>query len=846
MRLRPDAVNGRGHGRRLSPGVAVCAAAGLTVALAGVGAAVSVVRAQARPAGTGAAGPGPRSVSAEPEASPLRIEMLRSEPAGDVPRYGKFEVSFTIAGTAASMLQWPHDASPPRGVPAGVGISVDAVFADPSGREYRQPAFYYQHFEDDVRNGRDWRYPTDRFEWKVRFAPNRPGAWKYKLVARDRRGSAETEWKSLTVVPSASHGFVRVSQADRRYFEFDDGAFFSGLGLQVPEHLDAPVTRGAPLYQRLQANGINFARLWISSLFGASWTPWVGGRNQYGGYLPISGIVPFRSGPQDEGTLVLRLDYEAGGDTGWFDACRLQWADEAEAVKPNTRYRVRAVYAGRGIVGPRAGQSPRFGFVVKMGGMFPNCYEPGTSQVVSSYGSTSDGWSQVDGTWFSGNRQFLPKIHLALENVRAGAALVRSVSVREVRPDGAEGPEVLTRPSMEAHLYVPQARAHAFDTILEQAERQGVYLKLVVMEKGDEMYQKFADDGSFVTDQDNANGVYGTARVVNRTRWLQQAWWRYLQARWGYSPAVHSWELLNEGDPASTRHYELAEAFGQFMHYRVFGVEPGAGFDHPDDHLVTTSFWHSFPAAAFWANAAYPHVDYADLHAYVSTSTASPAEKQQMQSDTAFYHLWHSRLVAAARVGKPVVRGEAGLDTPGRQDEQVLGVQRDRTGQWLHDFLWAGLDSGALHEVYWWRSHVWNGQADHRGVYKSVGQFLDALDLNKGGYSDWGGSVSSPALRVVGQKNAGAGAMHLWIQNTGHTWRSVLDGRLVEPASGTVRVPGFRPRASFDVEWWDTYAPQKTVVSHETVSADPSGTVSLAVTALETDVAVMLRPRGAA
>jgi uncharacterized repeat protein (TIGR01451 family) len=35
--------------------------------------------------------------------------------------------------------------------------------------------------------------------------------------------------------------------------------------------------------------------------------------------------------------------------------------------------------------------------------------------------------------------------------------------------------------------------------------------------------------------------------------------------------------------------------------------------------LVTTSFWHSFPMYEFWGNPAYPDVDYADLHAYIST-----------------------------------------------------------------------------------------------------------------------------------------------------------------------------------------------------------------------------------
>src|SRR4029453_12781704 len=105
--------------------------------------------------------------------------------------------------------------------------------------------------------------------------------------------------------------------------------------------------------------------------------------------------------------------------------------------------------------------------------------------------------------------------------------------------------------------------------------------------------------------------------------------------------------------------------------------------------------------------------------------------------------------------------------------EFALGLHRDRTGTWLHNFLWAGLDSGGLYELYWWRSHIWNNEFDHRGAYRLFGQFLSGLELNKGGYADWKGTVSNPMIRVVGQKNAKTGMIHLWIQNTNHTWKNV-------------------------------------------------------------------------
>jgi hypothetical protein len=171
-------------------------------------------------------------------------------------------------------------------------------------------------------------------------------------------------------------------------------------------------------------------------------------------------------------------------------------------------------------------------------------------------------------------------------------------------------------------------------------------------------------------------------------------------------------------------------------------------------------------------------------------------------------------------------------------------VQRDRQGVWLHNFLWAGLDSGALYEIYWWRSHIAGPQGDHRPAYKRVGEFLSTLDLNKGGYADWAGSVSTPALRVVGQKHPKAGRMHLWVQNTGHTWKAVVDGAAVAPVSGSISVPGFAPRRDYDAEWWDTWS--ERAADRRRVTADAAGTIVLDVEGLTTDIAVSVRPAASA
>jgi hypothetical protein len=795
-----------------------------------------------------AGGPGPHA--AQP-LGPLRILNVRAVPAVSVPRFERIEILFDLFGVSATELQWPYDPAPPRGVPPGVGISAHAIFTDPNGRQFLQPAFVAQQFIDGVKDGRDWHLPTGTWVWRVRFSPNQVGRWTYRIVATDRGGTAESAEDSFTVTASAHKGFLKVSAADARYFEFDDGSMFHGTGIEVPEYLDDPTTKGAVQYERLASHGINFVRLWLSSMFGSAWTPWIGGRNQYRGYLPVSGLVPFHDTRAGETRLALRLDYEPQGDTGWFDACRMQFWNDPESVQPGSTYRLRIRYRGIGIVGPRVPGTTRYGLVAKMGGYHADCHEPGSGNVVTGYGQNNDDWGYIEGTWDAGAEWFLPTIQIGLENVVQGEAYVQAVSLQQVFGDGTFGPEIMLRPTMDYERYVPEERAFALDKVVENASRTGVYLKLVLMDVNDKIYFKMADNGDWTTGADNTDGFYGLGRTMNRTRWLQQVWWRYAQARWGYSPYIHSWELTNEGDPWLARHYELTDELGKFMHCRVFGVEPGEGdgarctLDHPNDHLVTTSFWSGFPSTQFWSSGRYPNVDYADLHAYVSTSYAPLAERERMQWDAAYYHTWHGADVAAARLGKPVVRGEGGLDAPDRQEPGVLNLERDTTGVWLHNFVWASLDAGGLYEIYWWREHVLERLAELSTPYAAVSRFLDGIPLNKGGFVDWGGTVSNPAVRVFGQKHPGAGTMHLWVQNREHTWKNVVDGVRFAPQSGRVSVPGFRPGAAYTVEEWDTYAPGGRVAATTQIVADASGTLVIVLGPLSTDVAYRVWPEGA-
>lgn len=764
-----------------------------------------------------------------------------------VPRYEKFEITFQV-DTSAANLQMPYDASAPAGIPAGWGVSVDGLFS-PDGwvTTYRQPAFYYQDFDSQLKDGQSWFYPTNNTSWKVRFAPDRTGIWQFKLAAEDSSGRYESPIQSFTVTESTSRGFVRVSQTDHRYFEYSDGSYFPGLGYNMNyNHVGwiNPVEGNRQNFEIMGQNGIQLVRVWLSqwSIYGSAWNPWnaidpaLNSR-----YIPYEGLT----------TEVTNTGSDASMRINAARPCMfLGWGQARPAVKRNTDYRVRILYQTRDIAGPRVAGQP-YGLVAKTGGWLwgsgTNCMDSGTGTTVTPYqaGGTS-GWQVLEGQWNSGGNDFLPYFYLVMENISQGAAWIDKVWIEEDL-GGSYGPNILSKPWMSQDLYMEQRNSYAFDQMLELAEQTGIYLRLVIHEKNEFLGQRFDFEGNRIpddplcSDADPGNNpvkcpgntwFYGNNRQMTRTRWLQQAWWRYLQARWGYSTHIHSWELLNEGDPASTQHYTMADEFGRYMHQFT-----------PNDHMVSTSFWHSFPSDAFWANPEYSSVDFADVHQYVNESSAEFEDTAQITYDLSMQRGANQ----PGGAGKPVLRGETGFIVTGTETGTAL-FDADLTGVWLHNFIWGGINPGGLIESYWYENfHIYRQRAngsyifDHRNEYGAYANFIRDIPLNNGHYQDAAAQVSQSGLRAWGQKDLVNGRAHLWIQNTGHTWQAAANGTVPPPLSGSITLSGFLPDQAYRVEWWNPYPASggaSQVIRIEYVNTDSSGRLELSVSGLQTDVAV--------
>jgi hypothetical protein len=455
---------------------------------------------------------------------PPTIGLISSNLAdygGQVPRYKKLELTFDIISVANNM-QWPYDPAPPAGLQPGTGITVNALFSQDNWQiVYSQPAFYFQDFQEEVKGGKEWLYPSGNFTWKVRFAPHQTGEWQVKVVAQDAGGLTESKPFTFTVVESAYKGFIRASSNDTRYFEYDEGSYFPGLGYNMNYRAVDwvnPVLSNQTKFQKMSENKIQRARIWLSqwAIFGSAWNMWRSHVDNY--YIPTPALSFTEIHTDSDLSLKVAAD--------WNRCVLTNWETAAPAVKRNTDYRIRVRYKTTGIpasptlIDP---SNPSYGFVIKTGGWLwgnseqEKCSYPGVGTVVSNYvdENTSD-WQILEGTINTGNSDFLPRIYLTMANLTQGTTYVDHVWVQEDLGNGQYGPNVIYKPDMDHHRYMDQRNSYAFDKVLALAEANDVYLRLVVHEKNDWIMNRIDYDGNFSLNQSN-DYFYGNQRNISLT-----------------------------------------------------------------------------------------------------------------------------------------------------------------------------------------------------------------------------------------------------------------------------------------------------------------------------------------
>lgn len=763
--------------------------------------------------------------------------------------YDKFEVKFNITGTVAENLQFPYDPEDILGLKTRQGITVDGLFLPPGQSNWAyaivQPAFLYQPTLKDrsVNAGNsngEWIYPTGEAYWLIRFAPRLTGTWKFRIRVQDNSNypnwtcspPGQTDFYRLTVSSARPgvHGFVQVSQRDPRYFEYSDGTPFTGTGVNAADkgsfHTEQQAEEEFSRYYR--AGKTNFHRVWMD--METIWSRGTHGWNAWKFRNPATGGI--KHADELRSTEQVYKDHDFSIKLSGSANYLVQFSDGNQILTggfdAGKSYKVSLIAAG-------ANASD---LVVKLISKPSNFNSAQKTLAPNGAWQTTDlggGWKMYESDFVNDQGRFFFNNRKALAvGLSSGTAYLDEVYIGEDLGGGRIGPNVIFKGKMNYHQYFDPLAASNWDDIFEHAVRDNLTLKAVISDKQDYILTKIRnDDGQFDPSINNFNLKQAAPNFHSgrgsKVRRLNEYYWRYLAARWGFSRGVHSWELLNEGDPGNPKHYDHADHLAETV----------SKLDH--NHLATTSFWSTFPSAKFWGDWAYPHLRYADVHAYISTGWIQDAS---MEGDAAKLHILYSEdtrnsLLETPR-NMPIVRGEVGLDTLSEQEEQAE-LADDLYGVWLHNFTWAGLHWGGLYELYWWSNNL-HGQPTDRSKPPPVGpdrnaqnglfeifapynDFMWDVRLNAGGYVD-AGVQTSDFNRVVGQKNNRGRAStkaHVWIQDTRHTWRYPDSGNL----SGSVTLTGMKPNTTFRIEWWDFNTQGLLRKRTETTISDSRGVITL-------------------
>ncbi len=216
--------------------------------------------------------------------------------------------------------------------------------------------------------------------------------------------------------------------------------------------------------------------------------------------------------------------------------------------------------------------------------------------------------------------------------------------------------------------------AQNWDRILAAAEESGVYVQLVLQHHGQ---YTTANDSNWAENPWNAANPGGflanpedfftdpNARIITLIKY------RYIVARWGWSPAIVAWELFNEV------HWTDAMRHG---------------------HEADVARWHSDVASYIRSVDVYGHL--------ITTSTENLRSPIYDKMDYCQPHLYAANMIAAARtfgtapsaLSKPVFYGEEG------DDHQPVTDEVKKSGINLIPTVWASImGQGAM------AAQPWNG-----------------------------------------------------------------------------------------------------------------------------------------
>ncbi len=283
-----------------------------------------------------------------------------------------------------------------------------------------------------------------------------------------------------------------------------------------------------------------------------------------------------------------------------------------------------------------------------------------------------------------------------------------------------------------------------WDKIISNAEHSGVYVQLVLQHHGQyssgvnpnwaENPWNAANPGGFLKEPKD---FFISAQALELTKLK----YRYIVARWGYSPAILAWELFNEVHWVDPINREQNESIVAQWHSQM--AEYLRSVDHYD-HLVTTS-------TEDLRSPIYAKMDYFQPHLYAYSLLTGPLS-------------FHTPL---SQLAHPVFYGEAGDDHAPLNDEQK------NSGIAIVPPVWASLMGPARYPAQPWLGDKII-QTNRLTELGAVARFLKASGLsNRQGLQPY-----SPQVECAEQVPFVIEASQVWQQRPSPEFTLPLDGRL--------------------------------------------------------------------
>lgn len=725
--------------------------------------------------------------------------------SNQVGTFEKLEIEFDL-NSIADNYWFPYEEYLPSNLNTGKGVTVDCIFTK-GNKTITFPAFYdmpYQRFNN-------YLLPEGRYVWKVRASFDEPGQYSVTLQATDSAGTKTYSLGNVNVVQSENKGYLKVSQQNDKYFEYSTGGSFLGLGFNdgpdTPQQMDFKVNA-------CSENGVNLLRVWLNSLsqFSDPWCAWTSHHQMTNNGYMNPPLYRFNRRYKN-GDFSIRIASPAITDVNTPAVFR-GFYDGGTNIKPNTNYKITVRYKLENVAGSSGG------FSLKLSGW------AGTDIVNLNVGNRIYGPVKGSTDWLigtanytsGGNETELPYLYAVLEGNVTGEAYIDLILLQEVYNDGSLSENIMSKWSTNPHYYFDPIKPRYFDYFVNKATNKNVHFKVVIFEKDDYILNHIDPSGY----PSNYNGSFD-APAGSKLRRLYEYYWRNIIARWGFSDAIHSYELVNEGAPGS--YFNLVNDFSDY-------------FDNhsPYQKLTTTSFWALW-VPQYWNTS---NSDYGDVHAYAMTTgfldsgnfLGQTYNREQMKNDPAALAYIYSKYIGDDPLrNKPVIIGETDLDTPGDQAPDP-DLALDTQGIWLRGYLWGHLNNGGVSGMIWDPINIRNNNLYF--VYKPVSAFMKKIPYNKYRFKDADVQISNSNVRGWGIAEETGNQVYFYSSHKNFYWRYVLNNGMPpqQTTNFTVRklIPG-----NYRVIIYNTNTGDELQNFNQTVGSD--STLTLNSVTINPDVA---------